>query len=210
MTLGIYVLDRLWANEPKLCLGGPCRLPGTLLHAQMPPQSLAGAQRRREWRPVTTFTPFAEAHYKFQPFGAERTNSQHLEFIFTTDNLVTGHFKKNFCWVYCFLNVVLVSTVQQNKSAIPIHISPFFWVFFPFRSPESMEQRFPVLCSRFSLVICFVHSINSVYMSIQSPNSSHPPSPLVTMRLFSHLCLYFCFANEIVYSIFIPHLCVNI
>ena len=32
-------------------------------------------------------------------------------------------------------NVVLVSTVQQNESAICIHLSLLFWISFPFRSP---------------------------------------------------------------------------
>ena len=31
---------------------------------------------------------------------------------------------------------MLVSTVQQNESAIHVHISPLFWISFPFRSSE--------------------------------------------------------------------------
>ena len=37
-------------------------------------------------------------------------------------------------------NVVLVSTVQQNESAIHIHISPPFWTSFSFRSPVINHQ----------------------------------------------------------------------
>ena len=36
-------------------------------------------------------------------------------------------------------NVLLVSTVQQNESAIHICISPPFWISFPFRPPQSTE-----------------------------------------------------------------------
>jgi len=48
-----------------------------------------------------------------------------------------------------------------------IHISPLFWISFPFRPPQSTE-----LYSRFSLVIYFLHS--SVYMSV---SQFIPPSP---------------------------------
>ena len=37
-------------------------------------------------------------------------------------------------------NTVLISAVQQSESAIHIHISPLFWIPFPFRSPQSTEQ----------------------------------------------------------------------
>ena len=33
-----------------------------------------------------------------------------------------------------------VSTVQQSESAICIHICPLFWISFPFRSPQKIEQ----------------------------------------------------------------------
>ena len=61
-----------------------------------------------------------------------------------------------------------------------------------------------MLYSRFSLVIYFIHSISSVYMSIPSPNSSHPsPFPLWYPYVCSLcLCLYFCFVNKIIYTSF--------
>ena len=36
-------------------------------------------------------------------------------------------------------NVVLVSTAQQNESAIHTHISSTLGISFPFRSPQSTE-----------------------------------------------------------------------
>ena len=64
-----------------------------------------------------------------------------------------------------------------TESAIYIHISPLFWISFPYSSPESTEVEFPVLYSRFSLVIYFQHSIDSVYVSI-------PISQFIPLLLF--------------------------
>ena len=61
---------------------------------------------------------------------------------------------------------------------------PVFWISFPFRSPQSTE--FPMLCSRFSPVIYFIHSINSVRMSIPVSQFIPPLLPaLVSICLFS-------------------------
>ena len=79
-------------------------------------------------------------------------------------------------------NVVLVSAEQQGESAVGIYISSRFWISFPFRSPQSTE--FLVLYSRFSWVIYFIHSINSVYMPIPISQFTSPPlSPLVSIRV---------------------------
>ena len=62
-----------------------------------------------------------------------------------------------FYWsIYLLHTVVLTSAAQQSESATCPHISPF-WISFPFKSPQSTEW-FPVLYSRFSLVIYFIHS----------------------------------------------------
>ena len=53
-----------------------------------------------------------------------------------------------FIEVQFLYTAVSVSAVQQSKSAICIHISPLFWISFPFRSPQSTE--FPELQGRFS------------------------------------------------------------
>ena len=65
----------------------------------------------------------------------------------------------------------------ESAIYIYIHISPLFWISFPYSSPESTEVEFPVLYSRFSLVIYFQRSINSVYMSI-------PISQFIPLLLF--------------------------
>ena len=44
--------------------------------------------------------------------------------------------------VELFCNAGLVTIVQQSESAIHIHISPYFWISFPLRSPESTEESY--------------------------------------------------------------------
>ena len=60
-------------------------------------------------------------------------------------------------------NVVLLSSVQQNKSVIHIHISTLFTILFHIDDYRVLRE-FSVLHSRSLLVIYFIHS--SVYMSI--------------------------------------------
>ena len=85
-------------------------------------------------------------------------------------------------------DVVLLSSVQQSESAVCIHISPCFWISFPFRPPQSIEQiEFPVLYSRFSLVICFIHS--SVYMSVPISKFIPPVLPPLGVHTLTHVIL---------------------
>ena len=82
-------------------------------------------------------------------------------------------------------NVVLISTVQQSKSAIGFPVSPLLQISFPFRSPHWV--KFPILCSRFSLVFYFIHSLNNVYMSI--PISVPFPFLFGIHRCVLYLCI---------------------
>ena len=52
--------------------------------------------------------------------------------------------------------MLFVSAVQQSESVTRIHIAPLPWLSFPFRSLQNTE--FPVLYSRFPLVVYFIHS----------------------------------------------------
>ena len=53
-------------------------------------------------------------------------------------------FKKNLYFRLFFIlkflldTVVLLSTVQLSESAICIHISPFFWIYFPFSGIQNV------------------------------------------------------------------------
>jgi len=86
-----------------------------------------------------------------------------------------------FNWTSCFTMLhqcLLYSKVNQ----LCVSVYPFFfWISFPFRSPQSTE--FPMLYSKFSLVICFIYS--SEYMSI-------PISQFITSHFFPlwSMCLF--------------------
>ena len=69
------------------------------------------------------------------------------------------------------------------------------------RTPCAM----PVLCS---LVTYFIHSISSVNMSVPI-SQLIPPIPQLSLLIstcffFPFLCLYFCFANQTICTIFLP------
>ena len=73
---------------------------------------------------------------------------------------------------------VVASAIQQSESATHLHISPLPWISFPIRTPQCVVE-FPVLCSRCSLVVCFIW----VWIcQSQSPSSPHP--------LLSPLCIH--------------------
>ena len=65
-----------------------------------------------------------------------------------------------------------------SHTHIYIHISPLPWISFPIRTPQCVVE-FPVLCSRFSLVVCFIWVW---ILQSQSPSSPHP--------LLSPLCIH--------------------
>ena len=75
-------------------------------------------------------------------------------------------FKLIFIGVQLLYNVVLVSTVQQNASAMHIHISPLFWISFPLRSPQSIKQG--SLCSTVGsdLILCIKQRTNQKLLSL--------------------------------------------
>ena len=111
-------------------------------------------------------------------------------------------FSKIFIGVQLYYNVVLVSTVQRSESAICIHISPLFWISFPFRSPKSTKQSslcYTVGSHQLSILYILVYICQS-----QSPSSSHPPFPPWCPYVCSlHLCLYFCLSNRFMCTIFL-------
>ena len=89
-----------------------------------------------------------------------------------------------------FTTVVLVSTVQQSESGKYIHMSPLFWISFPFRSSQSTEK------SSLSYTVssyCYLFHIYVYVCESQSPNSFHPPpSPLESTHVFSTFVFCIC------------------
>ena len=104
-------------------------------------------------------------------------------------------FKLVFIDVQLIYNVVLVSAVQQSKSAIHIHISTLFQVPFPIRSLQSIEQS--SLCYTVGSYYLF-YIQQCVYVS---PNLPVYPSPtlssLVTISLFSTSMTLFLFCKQV-------------
>ena len=67
----------------------------------------------------------------------------------------------NFYWIRVASKVVSVSIVQQSESAIPTHIAPLFWIFFPFRSPQSL--KYSPLCQVVDSQLSILHILSMVY-----------------------------------------------
>ena len=95
--------------------------------------------------------------------------------------------------------------VSGRFKCITLIVHLFIYIHYHYISSTSDHQPLdmgnwgPVLYGMFSLVIYFiyVHSINSVYMSIKSPNSSHHPlSPLRSICLFSMSGSLFLFCKQ--------------
>ena len=112
-------------------------------------------------------------------------------------------------FIYLFLigvellyNVVLVSAVQQSESAICILISPLSGISFPFRSSWSTEKS----------SLCYTagsHQLSILYIVayIYNPNLPiHPTPPLSAFGVHMfvlYICVYFCFANRFICTIFL-------
>jgi len=116
------------------------------------------------------------------------------------ESISKSFLKLIFIAVSLLYNVVWVSAMQQSESAIHIPMSTLVWVSFPLRSLQNFE--FPVLYNRFSLLPYFIQS--SVYMS--TPISQFIPPLFPAWYSYTctlQLCLYFCFANKFIYTIFL-------
>ena len=108
---------------------------------------------------------------------------------------------------YCISLCCAAKWISHTYTYIP----PFL-DFLPISVTTEHWIESPVLYSRFSWVICFIHinSINSVDMSNPVSQFISPSFPYVC---FLCLCLYFCFVNKVVYIFFffqIPHVCISI
>lgn len=87
-------------------------------------------------------------------------------------------------------------------SSHPYTCIPSFMDFLPIHVTTVHWGEFPVLYDRFSLVVSFIHSINSVYVLSQSPNPSHFLFLLISKYLFSESVFLF-FALQIRFAVHI-------
>ena len=95
-------------------------------------------------------------------------------------------------------SAVLVSVAEQSESAMCIRGSPLFHFPFPFKSPQSMPRvPWAVQC----ILIYFIHSINSVYVSIPiSQLILSPTSPFIVHMFVLYICVSIS-ALQIIFSI---------
>ena len=100
-----------------------------------------------------------------------------------------------FTMLYSFL---LYSKVNQ----LYLCIHPLLFGFLSPWVPTEHWVELPALCSRFSLVACFMH--NSQLCICVDPNlPAHPAPPTFTLGIHvrsPRLCSYFCFANKITWT----------
>ena len=75
---------------------------------------------------------------------------------------------------------ILYCLSHRGSPESAVHMSPLFWISFPFRSTQHWVE-FPVLYSRFSLVVHFIPSINSIYMSIPIGSPFITPASMILL-----------------------------
>ena len=123
-------------------------------------------------------------------------------FVLFTWTALQIYFSLNFIGVELLYHVVLVSAVEQSESPIHIHTSPLFWVSFPFRSPQSIDQS--PLCCIHQVLINYLFYIWQ-YMHVSSNLPIHPNHllPLGVCTFVLYLCVYFCFTNKFICVIFL-------
>ena len=93
---------------------------------------------------------------------------------------------------------MLVSAVQQTESTMHIHISPLFWISFPFRSPQSTEQS--SLCYTVSPYQSFIIYVVVCIGQSQSLNPLHSLPPWYPFVLY--ICVSISFlSNKFIYMI---------
>ena len=106
--------------------------------------------------------------------------------------------------VHGILQASILESVAMPSSRI---YSPSLVDFLPIsvQFTTDLWVEFPVPCSSFSLLICCIHSSNSVNVSI--PVSQFIPPPPLTPWCFLYICslclrLYLCFASKIICTVF--------
>ena len=133
-----------------------------------------------------------------------------LQGIFPTQGLNPG--LSHYMQILCHLSLcwfLLHRKVNQSH----VYLYTLFLDFPSHLGDRRAVSTVPVLHSKFSVVIHFIHSTSSVCSSAPVSQLILPsPLPACCPWICSLcLCLYFCFANKIVIPFpQIPHICVNI
>ena len=88
-------------------------------------------------------------------------------------------FKLIFIGVQSLYSVAFISIVQQNESTVYTHTPPFGLLSIQVTTAHWVASP----CCTVGSQIYFIHS--SIYVSIQSPNSSHPPYFSLGIHIFA-------------------------
>ena len=113
-------------------------------------------------------------------------------------------FKSVLIGVWLLYNEVLVSTAfKMNRLCIYNIHTPSLWGFLPIQVPAAPDpRRVPCAIERVSLVVYSMHG--GGYMSVPVSQCIPPPFPPWSPYICSLcLCVYFCFANKIIYTMFL-------
>ena len=124
---------------------------------------------RRKWQPTAVFLP-GESTWTEGPSGLQIMVSKRV-----------GH-----DWV------AKHSTARSFSDSFPTYVNREYWV----ESPV-LHDSFLLIC--FTLVIYFIHSINSV---LSVPISWFIPPLFLSPFVLTSVCIYFCCVNKVTYTIF--------
>ena len=95
----------------------------------------------------------------------------------------------------CVINSFCCKAVNR----LCMYVYPLLFGFLSHLGHNGAWRRAPMLYSRLSLVIYFMHNVH--ICQSQSPSSSHPCFPSWSPYIcLLPLCLYFCFANRFICS----------
>ena len=93
----------------------------------------------------------------------------------------------------------------------PFTYTPLCWISFQLKPPRSIGQSSLFYTTNYTLVIYFIHSINRVYISIPISQFIPPPFHRGIHTFVFYICVFSCFADKIIYTIFlIALICINI
>ena len=126
-------------------------------------------------------------------------------------------FLKNFLLDYSCFTILCQFLLYSKVNQLYVYIYPLFFGFPSHLGHHRALSR--VLCAIQQVLRSYLFDTQYQQCIYVNPNlPAHPPAPPAPFPLGIHtffslcLCLYFCFVNKIVYTIFfrIPHICVNI
>ena len=116
------------------------------------------------------------------------------------------HFFWSIVALWCCVNFQCSAKWISHTYTYPLSLLAFL----PIHVTTVHQVEFPFLHSMFSLTICFIHSVNSVCVSIPVPPTPLSPWYPSICSLYLYSC--FCFAQKIIYAIFLDsiYICINI